>query len=109
MAAELCLRNISYHARKVLLHAVNLRHGTADFTSPPKKVVLWIFIILKNPSPLPGLKHKNLGSSGEQANPPRVTYAKEAKSVWDLLQTQLTALSLLWFVSFRTFCTYHSP
>jgi hypothetical protein len=28
MAAEFSLRNISIHARKVLLHAVNLRHGT---------------------------------------------------------------------------------
>jgi hypothetical protein len=30
------LRNISIHARKVILHAVNLRHGTDGFTSPPK-------------------------------------------------------------------------
>jgi hypothetical protein len=46
MAAEFCLRNISIHAihaRKVLLHAVNLRHGTDGFTSPPKEVVLRIF------------------------------------------------------------------
>jgi hypothetical protein len=35
------------HARKVLLHAVNLRHGTDGFTSPPKEVVLRIFITLK--------------------------------------------------------------
>jgi hypothetical protein len=34
------LRNISIHARKVFLHAVNL----------PKEVVLRIFITLKNPS-----------------------------------------------------------
>jgi hypothetical protein len=34
------------HARKVLLHAVNLRHGTDGFTSPPKEVVLRIFITL---------------------------------------------------------------
>jgi hypothetical protein len=38
------------HARKVLLHAVNLRHRTDGFTSPPKEVVLRIFITLKNPS-----------------------------------------------------------
>jgi hypothetical protein len=43
------LRNIFIHARKVLLHAVNL-HGTDGFTSPPKEVVLRIFITLKNPS-----------------------------------------------------------
>jgi hypothetical protein len=41
---EFCLRNISIYARKVLLHAVNLRHETDDFTSPPKEVVLRIFI-----------------------------------------------------------------
>jgi hypothetical protein len=41
---EFSLRNISIHARKVLLHAVNLRHGTDGFTSPPKEVVLRIFI-----------------------------------------------------------------
>jgi hypothetical protein len=49
MAAEFSLRNISIHARKVLLRAVNLRHGTDGFTSPPKEVVLRIFITLKNP------------------------------------------------------------
>jgi hypothetical protein len=43
------LRNISIHARKILLHAVNLRHRTDGFTSPPKEVVLRIFITLKNP------------------------------------------------------------
>jgi hypothetical protein len=68
MAAEFCLRNIttSIHARKVLLHAVNLRHGTDGFTSPPREVVLRIFITLKNPSPSAGIELANLGSSGEQ-------------------------------------------
>jgi hypothetical protein len=32
----------SFHARRVLLHAVNLRHGTDVFTSPPKEGVLRI-------------------------------------------------------------------
>jgi hypothetical protein len=32
------LRNIFIHARKVLLHAVNLRHRTDGFTSPPQEV-----------------------------------------------------------------------
>jgi hypothetical protein len=53
---------------KVLLHAVNLRHGTDGFTSPPKEVVLRIFITLKNPSTSVGIKPANLGSSGEHAN-----------------------------------------
>jgi hypothetical protein len=56
------LRNIFIHARKVFL---NLRHG---FTSPPKEVVLRIFIILKNPSTSVGIEPANLGSSGEHAN-----------------------------------------
>jgi hypothetical protein len=61
----------STHARKVLLHAVNLRHGTDGFTSLPKKVVLRIFITLKNPSTSVGIEPANLGSSGEHARPPK--------------------------------------
>jgi hypothetical protein len=53
---------------KVILHAVNLRHGTDGFTSPPKEVVLRIFITLKNPSTSVGIEPANLGSSGEHAN-----------------------------------------
>jgi hypothetical protein len=62
------LRNIFIYARKVLLHAVNLRHGTDGFTSPPKEVVPRIFITLKNPSTLVGIEPANLGSSVEHAN-----------------------------------------
>jgi hypothetical protein len=58
----------SIHARKVLLQAVNLRHRTDGFTSPPKEVVLRIFITLKNPSTSVGIEPANLGSSGEHAN-----------------------------------------
>jgi hypothetical protein len=53
---EFSLRNIFIHVRKVLLHAVNLRHGTYGFTSPPKEVVLRIFITLKNPSTSVGIE-----------------------------------------------------
>jgi hypothetical protein len=60
---SILLTKHSIHDRKVLLHAVNLRHGTDGFTSPPKEVVLRIFITLKNPS-----TSANLGSSGEHAN-----------------------------------------
>jgi hypothetical protein len=72
MAAESCLQSMFY-GRKVLLHAVNLRHGTDGFTSPPKEVVLRIFIILKNPSSSAGFEPKNLGSSGKHptTRPPR--------------------------------------
>jgi hypothetical protein len=38
-----------------------LRHGTSGFTSHPKEGVLRIFIVLKNPSPWPGLKPRPLG------------------------------------------------
>jgi hypothetical protein len=65
MTAEFSLRNISIHTHKVLLHAVDLRHGTDGFTSPPKEVVLRIFITLKNPSTSAGIEPANLGSSGE--------------------------------------------
>jgi hypothetical protein len=64
MAAEFSLRNISIHARKVLLHDVNLRHEADGFTSPPKEVVLQIFIT----SISAGIEPANLGSSGEHAN-----------------------------------------
>jgi hypothetical protein len=66
MAAEFCLR-ASFHARRVLLHAVNLRHGTDGFTSPPKKGMLRILSPL-NPSSSAGFEPENLGSSGKHAN-----------------------------------------
>jgi hypothetical protein len=44
------------------------RHGTDGFTSPPKEVVLRIFITLKNPSTSVGIEPANLGSSGEHTN-----------------------------------------
>jgi hypothetical protein len=62
IAAEFCLRS-TYHARRVLSHAVNQRHGTDGFTSRPKEVVLRIFITLKNPSSSAGFEPANLGSS----------------------------------------------
>jgi hypothetical protein len=62
---RLILLTSSIHARKVLLH---LQHGTDGFTSPPKEVVLRIFITLKNPSTSVGIEPENLGSSGEHAN-----------------------------------------
>jgi hypothetical protein len=37
-------------AFKVLLRAINLRHGTDGFTSPPKEGVLRIFSPEKNPT-----------------------------------------------------------
>jgi hypothetical protein len=54
--------------------AVNLRHGTDGFTSPPKEVVLRIFITLKNPS-TSGSNPRTLGpvASTLTTSPPRST------------------------------------
>jgi hypothetical protein len=54
----------SFHACKVLLHAVNLRHGTNGFTSPPKD-----FITLKNHCPRPVLNPRSTLTT----RPPRAT------------------------------------
>jgi hypothetical protein len=50
-----------FHACHVLLHAVNLWHGTDSFTSPPKEVMLWIFIALKRHHPQQGFNLWTLG------------------------------------------------
>jgi hypothetical protein len=47
MATKFYLRT-SFHACRVLLHAVNLRHGTDGFTSPPKEGALRILSPLKS-------------------------------------------------------------
>jgi hypothetical protein len=61
------LPTIIYRARRVLLHAVNLRHGTDGFTSPPKEGVLRILPPLK-PIVLGRVWTHDLGSSGKHAN-----------------------------------------
>jgi hypothetical protein len=45
---SILLTNHLFHARKVFLHAVNLRSGTDGFTSPPKEGVLRILSPLKS-------------------------------------------------------------
>ena len=46
-----CLKMPDFHVTfRDLLHAVNLRHGTDGFTSPPKEGVLRTFFALKNPT-----------------------------------------------------------
>ena len=52
-----------------LLHAVNLRHGTDGFTSPPKEAVLRTFFALKNPTSSVGFEPANLGTKGQHATP----------------------------------------
>jgi hypothetical protein len=68
------LRNIFIHARNVLLHAVNLRHGTDGFISPPKEVVLRIFINLY----WSGSNPRTLGpvASTLTTSPPRSTISR---------------------------------
>jgi hypothetical protein len=54
--------------RKILHHRVD------GFSFPPKKVVLGIFITLKNPSSSAGFELVNLGTTGKHATrPPRAT------------------------------------
>jgi hypothetical protein len=60
MAAEFCLQDISFMLVRFFLHAVNLRHGTDGFTSPPKEVVLRILSPLKIRRPRPGFNPRNL-------------------------------------------------
>ena len=64
--------NSTIHSR-VLLYAVNLRHGTDGFTSPPKEGVLRIFFALKNPTASAGFEPANLGTKGQHATsrPPK--------------------------------------
>jgi hypothetical protein len=73
MAAEFCLQSI-FHARKVLLHGVNMRHGTDDFTSSEGSRAT-DFFTRKNPSSSAGFEPANLGSSGKRGTTrsPRAT------------------------------------
>ena len=50
---EFCLKMPDFHVTfRDILHAVNLRHGTNGFSSPPKEGLLRIFFALKNPTVL---------------------------------------------------------
>ena len=56
MADEFCLKMPDFHVTfRDLLHAVNIRHGTDGFTSPPKEGVLGIFSPWKIQRLRPGL------------------------------------------------------
>ena len=74
MDDEFCLKMPDFHLTfRDLLHAVNLRHGTGGFTSPPKAGVLRTFFALKNPTALAGFELANLGTIGQHATsrPPK--------------------------------------
>jgi len=68
-----CLNADLHVTFKDLLHAVNLRHGTDGFTSPPKEGVLRIFFRSKNPTASAGCQPANLGTKGQHAisRPPK--------------------------------------
>jgi hypothetical protein len=76
MAAWILLTDITGHScPKVLLHTVNLRHGTDRFTSPPK----WYYGFLsplKIHRPRSGSNPRILGpvASTLTTSPPRATY-----------------------------------
>jgi hypothetical protein len=63
MAIKFCLRSISFHALRVLLRALSLRHGINGFTYPPKEVMLRILIALKNPLSWVKFESVNCGST----------------------------------------------
>jgi hypothetical protein len=70
---EFCL-NADFHVTfRDLLHAANLRHGTAGFTSPSKEGVLGIFFALKNLTASAGFEPANVGIKGQHASsrPPK--------------------------------------
>ena len=78
MANEFCLSMPDFHITfKDLLHAVNLRHGTNGFTSPPKEGVLRIFPSWKIRRLRPGFEPANLGTKGQHdtSRPPKPLYA----------------------------------
>jgi hypothetical protein len=68
MAAEFCLSVYVSYFKGTLKYRQILRHGTDGFTSPPKEVVIRIFIALKTTSPSMGFEPMNLGANGKNNN-----------------------------------------
>jgi hypothetical protein len=71
---EFKLRRIFVHTSKWYFTCRKiLQHGASGFTSPLKKGLLRIVIVLKNPSPRPGLNTRTLGpmASTLTITPPR--------------------------------------
>ena len=65
-AWEFCLNADLHVTFRDLSHAVELRHGTDGFTSPPKKGVLGFFRP-KNPTASAECEPANLGNKGQHA------------------------------------------
>jgi hypothetical protein len=68
MVAEFCLLLSLSYLKWSLTCSKNLRHGANVFTSPPKEVVLLVFIALKNPSLTAWFEPANLGSNDKHDN-----------------------------------------
>jgi len=64
---KFCLNADLHVTFRDLLHAIKLRHGTDDFTSPPKEGVLRISFRPKNPTASAGYEPANLGTKGQHA------------------------------------------
>jgi hypothetical protein len=68
LAIEFCLSVSLSYLKGSLICCKILWHGANRFTSPPKEVMLWIFITLKNQSLLARFESTNLGPYGKKAN-----------------------------------------
>ena len=91
MVDKLCLKMPDFHVTfRDLLHAVNLRHGTDGFTSPPKEGVLRIFFVLKNPTVSEGFEPSKLGYQ----RPAHYLRTTEAALGTDLI-------TLYWYICLR--------
>jgi hypothetical protein len=62
---EFCLNADFDVTFRDLLRAVQLRHGTDGFSSPPKEGALRIFFHPKNPTASAGCEPANLGTKGQ--------------------------------------------
>jgi hypothetical protein len=68
MAADFSLSvSLSYLKASLTRHKI-LLYVAEGFTSPPKQVVLRIFIARKNTSVSAGFEHTNVGFSGKHAS-----------------------------------------
>jgi hypothetical protein len=77
-----CLRKVSSIIVEFFYMSQNLRHVASGFTSPPVEGVIRIVIVLKNPSPRPGLNLWTLGPmvSTLTSTPPRRTFQFDAEA-----------------------------
>jgi hypothetical protein len=80
-------------------------NGADGFTSPPKKVVLLIFIALKKPSPSAGFEPANLVSNGERDK----HYTTESDILYITQQLCLVASTAGFHNFFRTQPTSDCP